>query len=48
MVPERSGYYLGWRMTEALVEQQGLAPALRAPALAFEEAEQQALDVRSA
>lgn len=48
VVPERSGYYLGWRMTEALVEQRGLAAALRAPALAFEAAEQQALDVRSA
>jgi hypothetical protein len=48
VVPERSGYYLGWRMTEALVEAQGLAKALRAPASAFEVAERQHLDIRSA
>jgi hypothetical protein len=32
VVPERSGYYLGHRMTEALVRQHGIASALRAPA----------------
>lgn len=48
VVPERSGYYLGWRMTEALVEQQGLARALRAPAAAFEDAERENLGIRSA
>jgi uncharacterized protein YjaZ len=48
VVPERSGYYLGWRMTEALVEQQGLSRALRAPAASFEAAERQTLDIRSA
>ena len=32
VVPERSGYYLGHRMTEALVRQHGIAAALRAPA----------------
>ncbi|HEX5004775.1 MAG TPA: DUF2268 domain-containing putative Zn-dependent protease [Gemmatimonadales bacterium] len=31
VVPERSGYYLGHRMTEALVRQHGIASALRAP-----------------
>jgi hypothetical protein len=48
VVPERSGYYLGWRMTEALVEQQGLARALRAPAAAFEDAERAAVGARTA
>jgi hypothetical protein len=31
VIPERSGYYLGHRMTEALVRQNGIAAALRAP-----------------
>lgn len=48
VVPERSGYYLGWRMTEALVDQIGLARALRAPAAAFEEAEQALRGMRTA
>jgi hypothetical protein len=48
VVPERSGYYVGWRMAEALVEQQGIARALRAPATAFEAAERAALGIRTA
>lgn len=48
VIPERAGYYLGHRLTEALVQEQGLARALRAPAQAFESAERAALDVRTA
>jgi len=48
VLPERSGYYLGYRMAEALVQSEGLARALRAPARAFEAAEQAALGARSA
>jgi hypothetical protein len=48
VIPERAGYYLGHRLTEALVQEQGLARALRAPARAFEAAERAALDVRTA
>lgn len=48
VLPERAGYYLGHRMTEALVQAEGLPRALRAPARAFEEAEQAALGVRTA
>ncbi|HSR14112.1 MAG TPA: DUF2268 domain-containing putative Zn-dependent protease [Gemmatimonadales bacterium] len=48
VAPERSGYYLGWRMTEALVHDQGIARALRAPAAAFGAAEQAALGIRTA
>ncbi len=48
VLPERSGYYLGYRMVEALVAEIGLAAALRAPALAFEAAEEAARDVRTA
>jgi hypothetical protein len=48
VAPERSGYYLGWRMTEALVEDRGIARALRAPAMAFEAAERAAMDLRTA
>lgn len=32
VIPERSGYYLGWRMAESMVHSRGLAAALRAPA----------------
>ena len=32
VLPERSGYYLGHRMTEALVRERGIAAALRAAA----------------
>lgn len=48
VVPERAGYYLGHRMTEALVQERGLAKALRAPAQAFEAAEHAALGIRTA
>lgn len=48
VLPERSGYYLGYRMVEALVSEIGLAAALRAPALAFEAAEEAARDIRTA
>ena len=39
VLPERAGYYLGYRMTEALVAERGLAEALRAPADDFQAAE---------
>lgn len=48
VVPERCGYYLGHRMAEALVQEQGIARALRAPAQDFGTAEQAALGMRSA
>jgi len=32
VVPERSGYYLGWRLAEAAVASRGIAEALRMPA----------------
>ena len=48
VLPERSGYYLGYRMVEALVAELGLAAALRAPALEFEAAEELARDIRTA
>ncbi len=32
VLPERSGYYLGWRMADAIVNQLGIAAALRASA----------------
>lgn len=40
VVPERSGYYLGYRMVEAIVAERGIAQALRASAeecLAYEQ-----------
>ena len=39
VLPERSGYYLGHRMTEALVQQRGIATALRTAAGEFQMAE---------
>lgn len=39
VLPERSGYYLGARMTEALVASRGIAEALRASAAEFHAAE---------
>jgi uncharacterized protein YjaZ len=48
VLPERSGYYLGYRMAEALVAQRGLADAVRASAHEFREAEDRASGVQSA
>ncbi len=48
VLPERSGYYLGHRMTEALVGQLGIARALRAAAADFQVAEDQARGVQTA
>ena len=48
VVPERSGYYLGYRMVEALVAERGLAAALRAPAAEFQGAEDVARGIQTA
>jgi hypothetical protein len=48
VLPERSGYYLGWRMTEALVQERGIARALRAPAHEFQVAEDLSRGIQSA
>ncbi|MGH3994217.1 MAG: DUF2268 domain-containing putative Zn-dependent protease [Pseudonocardiaceae bacterium] len=48
VLPERSGYYLGHRMTEALVTERGIAEAVRAPAQEFQGAEDQARGVQTA
>lgn len=48
VIPERAGYYLGYRMTEALVAERGLAEALRAPAQDFQLAEDAARGIQSA
>ena len=48
VIPERAGYYLGHRMTEALVQSAGISKAHRASAEAFAAAEQAALGVRTA
>jgi len=48
VLPERSGYYLGYRMTEAIVAQHGIAAALRAPAAEFEISEEVVRDIRTA
>lgn len=48
VLPERSGYYLGYRMTEALVQEIGIAAALRTAAGAFEIADDAARGIQSA
>jgi len=48
ILPERSGYYLGYRMTETLVEQRGIAAALRAPVDEFRVAEDEARGIQTA
>jgi len=48
VIPERAGYYLGHRMTEALVTERGLAEALRAGAQEFQVAEDAARGIQTA
>lgn len=48
VIPERSGYYLGYRMAEALVAERGIAAALRASADEFQLAEDAARGIQSA
>jgi Predicted Zn-dependent protease (DUF2268) len=48
VIPERAGYYLGYRMTEALVAERGLSEALRAGAQEFHVAEDVARGIQSA
>ncbi len=48
VLPERSGYYLGYRMVEGLIADQGLPAALRANATEFEALEDTVKDIRTA
>lgn len=48
VIPERSGYYVGWRMVETLVQHSGIAAALRAAAHEFPEAEERAAGMQTA
>jgi hypothetical protein len=48
VIPERAGYYLGYRMAEALVADRGLAEALRAPVQDFQAAEELAKGIQTA
>lgn len=48
VLPERAGYYLGYRMTEALVAERGIASALRASAVEFQIAEDVARGIQTA
>jgi len=48
VIPERSGYYLGYRMAEPLVQQVGIAKALRASLDAVVEADEIARGIRTA
>jgi hypothetical protein len=48
VIPERSGYYLGLRMVEPLVEQMGIEEALRASTLECREAAERTTGAQSA
>jgi hypothetical protein len=48
VIPERAGYYIGYRMTEALVAERGLAEAVRAAAQDFQGSEDQARGIQTA
>ena len=48
VIPERAGYYLGYRMAEALVADRGLSNALRAPVQDFQTAEDVARGIQTA
>lgn len=48
VLPERSGYYLGWRMAESLVAERGIVEAIRAPARDFHLAEDAARGIQTA
>ncbi|MGQ0703161.1 MAG: DUF2268 domain-containing putative Zn-dependent protease [Gemmatimonadales bacterium] len=48
VLPERCGYYLGYRMAEPLVAARGIAAALRAPMADFQAYEDEALGFRTA
>lgn len=48
VIPERAGYYLGYRMAEALVAERGIAAALRASAEEFQLAEEASRGIQSA
>jgi hypothetical protein len=48
VLPERAGYYLGYRMTEALVQERGIHHAVRTRADAFEVADDVLRGIQSA
>jgi hypothetical protein len=48
VIPERAGYYLGYRMTEAFVAERGLAGAVRAGAQEFQAVEDVARGIQTA
>lgn len=48
VIPERAGYYLGLQMVEAIVNEQGVAAALRASAAECHEADERASGVQTA
>lgn len=48
VIPERAGYYLGLQMVEAIVNEQGIAAALRASATECRDADERASGVQTA
>jgi hypothetical protein len=48
VLPERSGYYLGWRLVENYLAEQGLPAAVRAGAGEFQRADERAFGIQSA
>ena len=48
VLPERAGYYLGLRLVENFLAEQGIASTLRAAAEQFRKADERALGIQTA
>jgi len=48
VLPERSGYYLGWRLVESYLGEHGVASTVRAACPEFQQADDRAMGVQTA
>jgi predicted Zn-dependent protease DUF2268 len=48
VLPERSGYYLGWRLVESYLAEHGVASTVRAASPEFQQADDRAMGVQTA
>ena len=48
VLPERSGYYLGWRLVESYLGEHGVASTVRAACPEFQQADDRAMGIQTA